>query len=276
MRIVVDLQACQSHASRTRGIGRYSLALLKAMLRNAGNEEIWVALNGELAGTIEPIRAALSGLLPQERIVVWRALADTSAQFPSNDWRRTAAAETRQAFLESLAPDVVHVSSWFEGVIDDTLTAPGAAPPAYITAVTLHDLIPLVHKKAYLEHPRLRDWYLGKVEELKRSDLLLGISNHTCNEAMERLDRAREYVVNISAAIDPMFHPLEVDGGESLTLRERFGLGERFLMYTGGIDPRKNVEGLIRAYAELPAALRRDRQLAIVCSASVESIKRLQ
>ena len=37
-------------------------------------------------------------------------------------------------------------------------------------------------------------------------------------------------------------------------------------MYTGGIDYRKNVDGLIKAYARLPISLRADHQLAIVCS----------
>lgn len=276
MRIVVDLQACQSRASRTRGIGRYSLALLKAMLRNAGEDEIWVALNGELPDTVEPIRAALTGLLPDDRVVVWKAIPGISAEYPVNDWRRAAAAEVRQAFLESLAPEVVHVSSWFEGFIDDTLTAPGATPPQYLTAVTLYDLIPLAHPKVYLEHPRTREWYQGKAEELKRADLLLGISAHTCREAIERLDVAADRVANISAAIDPMFRPLQPDPAESLELLARFGLSGRFLMYTGGIDHRKNIEGLIKAYARLPLALRRDHPLAVVCGASAESIERLQ
>ncbi|MEO6966879.1 MAG: glycosyltransferase [Rhodanobacteraceae bacterium] len=276
MRIVVDLQACQSRASRTRGIGRYSLSLLEAMLRNVGEDEIWIALNGELPGTVEPIRAALNGSIPDERIVVWKAVPAISAEYPANDWRRAAAAEARQTFLQSLAPDVVHVSSWFEGFIDDTLTAPGVTPPDYLTAVTLYDLIPLVHAKAYLEHPRLREWYLGKIEVLKRAGLLLGISAHTCREAVERLAVPADNVVNISAAIDPIFRPLQADTAESIALLARFGLSRRFLMYTGGIDHRKNVEGLIRAYARLPLALRRDHPLAIVCSAGAESIERLQ
>ena len=47
MRLVVDLQACQT-GSRTRGIGRYSLALLRAMARENRGHELIVALNGSL------------------------------------------------------------------------------------------------------------------------------------------------------------------------------------------------------------------------------------
>jgi len=51
------------------------------------------------------------------------------------------------------------------------------------------------------------------------------------------------------------------------------GIRGRFVMYTGGIDWRKNIEGLIRAYAQLPGTLRASRQLALVCHAE-ESAKR--
>jgi len=42
-------------------------------------------------------------------------------------------------------------------------------------------------------------------------------------------------------------------------------------MYTGGIDHRKNIEGLIRAFARLETQLRTNHQLAIVCSVQPES-----
>jgi O-antigen biosynthesis alpha-1,2-mannosyltransferase len=70
MRIVVDLQGAQTE-NRFRGIGRYSLALTKALLNVAHNHELWIALNGEFEETIDGIRTALDDLLPQNRIVVF-------------------------------------------------------------------------------------------------------------------------------------------------------------------------------------------------------------
>ena len=56
MKLVVDLQGAQTTGSKNRGIGRYSLALLEAMLRKAGEHEIWIALNSAFSDTIEPLR----------------------------------------------------------------------------------------------------------------------------------------------------------------------------------------------------------------------------
>ena len=61
MRIVLDLQGCQS-VSRLRGIGRYSIALAKAIVRNAGEHQVWIVLSDLFPGTIEPIRATFAEL----------------------------------------------------------------------------------------------------------------------------------------------------------------------------------------------------------------------
>jgi glycosyltransferase involved in cell wall biosynthesis len=43
-------------------------------------------------------------------------------------------------------------------------------------------------------------------------------------------------------------------------------LGPRWIAYNGAVEPRKNMERLIEAYAQLPAAVREDWQLVLVCA----------
>ena len=47
----------------------------------------------------------------------------------------------------------------------------------------------------------------------------------------------------------------------SAALEQKYGIRRRYIMYTGGVDHRKNIEGLIEAYALLPAALQFLKQL---------------
>src|SRR3954469_14036135 len=122
MRIILDLQACQS-PSRLRGIGRYSMALAKALIRRAGDHEVVVALNGALGDTIDGIRADLDGLLPRERIAVWSQPSNVGFLTTDSRWRIQAAERLRERFLESLRPDIVHVASLFEGIGDDVSTS---------------------------------------------------------------------------------------------------------------------------------------------------------
>ena len=276
MRIVVDLQGAQSTGSRLRGIGRYSLALAKEMARQAGDHEVWIALNGLFPDTIELLRAAFDGLVPQRRIVVWRACGPVAAIEPANHWRREAGERVREAFLGSLRPDAVHVSSLFEGLDDNALTSVSALEGMLPTALTLYDLIPLVRRDSYLANPAVESWYERKLSSLRRVQLWLAISESSRREGIDRLDLPGEWVVNVSTAADAMFRPVTASAEEQQALRGRYGLTRPFVMYTGGIDPRKNIEGLIGAYARLSAPVRAGHQLAVVCLTSEAAIDALQ
>ena len=90
MRIVIDMQGAQTE-SRFRGIGRYTTSFSQAIARNRGEHEILLALNGLFPDTIEPIRAAFDGLLPQENIRVWYAPGPVRECEPGNESRREVA-----------------------------------------------------------------------------------------------------------------------------------------------------------------------------------------
>jgi glycosyltransferase involved in cell wall biosynthesis len=258
MRIVIDLQACQSPGSRFRGIGRYSLSLARAMVEAGRGHEFWIALNGALPASIESIRAAFDGLVPQDRIVVWDCPGGPRGG-------RVLAELMREDFLASLRPDLVHVSSLFEGAGDGIATSIGRGSGAPVpTAVTLYDLIPLAMADLYLPDRATRAWYEDKLESLRRAGLCLAISEFTRHQGIELLGLAPEHVVNISGAAEPIFRRLPPDPGRDAALAARYGIWRPYVMYTGGFDPRKNIAGLIRAYGLLPADLRGRRQLVIV------------
>ncbi|WP_082473455.1 glycosyltransferase [Xanthomonas sp. Leaf148] len=259
MRIVIDLQGAQT-GSRFRGIGRYSLSLALAMVRNAGSHEIHVALNARLGDSIELIRAAFGDSLPSWRFHIWMSSSEGMAVDEGVEGR------VREAFFASLKPDIVHVSSLFEGWSDCAITCINSGVQPLRTAVTLFDLIPMIYKKRYLDNPEMAQWYFRKIAHLRRADLLLGISASAAQEAIDHLGFETDKVVNISSAIDDGFKCLPAGSWDKQALLGKYSLFLPYVMYTGGIDHRKNVEGLIRAYALLPKDVRATHQLAIVCS----------
>lgn len=271
MKLVIDLQGAQS-ASRHRTVGRYSLALAEAMARDTGGHEVWIALNAAFRETIEDLRAAFDALVPQERIVVWETPTPVASIDPANDWRRRNGEVLRESFLANLKPDIVHVSSLFEGFIDDAVTSAGTFVDGRATAVTLYDLIPLIHNDACLANPAAETWYQRKLASMRRAGLWLSISDWSRREACDWLNLSPDKVVNISAAADACFRPIRLNQGAIQALRQRYGLTRPFIMYIGDSDHRKNIEGLISAYARLPVAVRRAHQLALVCSKQERSI----
>ncbi|BEV54087.1 glycosyltransferase [Burkholderia contaminans] len=278
MRIVVDMQGAQSLNSRNRGVGRYTESIVKSMIRNRGEHEIVLALNGSFEESARILREQFEAILPAHNIHVWHAVGPVAYVDKANLWRRQSGELTYEAFLTSLRPDFIYIASYFEGFGDDSITSIHALQANVPVAVTLYDLIPYLYAKPYLENPLFKEWYLGKVEHLRRADLWLAISESSRSEGIEHLDLSAEWSVNMSADVDEWFRPEQVAPERKEALRSKYGLIKPFVLYTGGIDHRKNVEGMIRAFALLPPALRKSHQLAIVCSiqpASRDALARL-
>ncbi len=275
MRIILDLQACQA-SSMHRGIGRYSIALALAMARNSGAHDLRIVLNEEYPDSVGALRKAFDGLMPQSHITTFTTPVPASEVDQRNAWRVRAAERIREHVLAGLRPNIVHVASLFEGLSDNSVSSVAQETHTIDTAVTLYDLIPLMRKERYLGDPNVAAWYYRKLESLKRADLLLAISGSARREGIELLGLAPEQVVNISSAVDAGFRPRLLAPGARADLLARHGLRRDFIMYTGGIDYRKNIEGLIEAYARLPGALRGRYQLAVVCSIQESDRLRLQ
>jgi len=274
MKLVIDLQGAQGE-NRARGIGRYSLSLTEGLIRTVRGHEVMVVLNSLLAEQNPGLREKMAELLPPENIKVWTPPAGIAA-VSGNDGLRRAAEALRESFIAELDPSVVHVSSLFEGLGADAATSIRATGADMSTVATLYDLIPMLHPDIYLKpNPLVERWYLNKLDHLRRADLLLAISNSSRREAIEHLGMPEDRVRAIGTAIDGSFRPIQVPMEEGMALRRRLGLQRPFLLYTGGIDPRKNIEALIRAFAALPAEIRDRHQLAVVCSVGDQDRDRL-
>jgi glycosyltransferase involved in cell wall biosynthesis len=264
MRILIDLQGAQTE-SRFRGIGRYSLSIAQAVARNAGQHEVWLVLNGAFPDSLNELRAAFAGLVPRERIQVFDVPTPVAEHETPNRWRARAAEHIREHFLAELQPDVVLVTSLFEGYVDDAVTHVAPSNGGAKTAVILYDLIPYLRPDIYLPTTLLRQYYDRKIESLRNADLLLSISAYSREEAVDTLGLDPERVVNISTAVDARFQHMQFPDELTGALRERIGIRRDILMYApGGFDSRKNFDGLITAYGQLPERYRAAYQLVIV------------
>jgi glycosyltransferase involved in cell wall biosynthesis len=261
MRIVIDLQGAQTE-SRFRGIGRYSLSFVQAVVRNSGEHEVLLALNGLFPETVDSIRAAFDGLLPQKNIRVWFAPGPLAECEPRNRARTDVAELVREAFLASLQPDVVHVTSLFEGYADDAVISIGRFDRKTPVSVSFYDLIPLLNPDQYLKpDPQFEHHYRAKVAFLEKSALQFAISDFTAFEGRECLNLPGNSVINVSTAIESDFQVVSISAEKERALLDFFGIERPFLLYTGGADDRKNLPRLIEAFANLPFNLRSTHQL---------------
>ncbi|WP_052426865.1 glycosyltransferase family 4 protein [Paraburkholderia terrae] len=250
------------------------MALARAIVRNAGEHEVWIVLNDLFPETVELIRHAFVDLLAPERIAVY-SLPPLTLYRGVDDWRTSAAEMIREHAIAELEPDVVHISSLFEGYVNNNVTSIKRLYPELMTAVTLYDLIPYLNPDKYLVDAGFEQHYLGRIEALKRADILLAISAYCGEEAASELGIPRERITNISSAVSGAFKPTEFSESERSAFFGKFGITRPFVMTTGIVEPRKNLEGLIVAYSRLPAELRKQYQLFMVCQATESNSAKL-
>lgn len=114
MKILIDLQSLQG-ISKNRGIGRYSLSLTREIARQATNHEIFLLLNGNYCKDIFTICSVFEGVVPKKNIKVFESVRKISGHDYLNSWKINSAGKIRESFIKNINPDIVYISSLFEG-----------------------------------------------------------------------------------------------------------------------------------------------------------------
>lgn len=141
--------------------------------------------------------------------------------------------------------------------------------------VTLHDVIPFllpeVVRSSYLT--RFLSEVPGVVTAASR---VIAVSQRAREDICRVLAVNAEKVAVIPSAPAALFHPRDRDAAGSILAR-RYGLRGRFILYVGGYNPRKNVAGLIWAFARIVRHLPQRHRLVLAGGAGphAERLQRL-
>ena len=166
---------------------------------------------------------------------------------------RLASAGTRWwdqiALPRALARDGadVFLSPYYKG--------PVAAPCPVV--LTIHDLYFI----GYGGRRSLRDAALTAAARLyaRRARAIVTDSEHSRRAVVERLGVHPAKVTAIGVAVGAEFVPTPL----SDSVRARYGLDAAYVLFVGNFMPHKNVDGLLRAWAALPATLRTTHRLVL-------------
>ena len=133
--------------------------------------------------------------------------------------------------------------------------------PSTRIVVTIHDLIPLM-LPAYRGSPLGRAYTALAALSARRADAIIADSECSKRDIVSRLkiDAARVRVVYLAA--EARYRPMG-DAAPIEAMRRRHALPEKYLLYLGGYDQRKNVRVIVEAFARLPEFYRAGYRLAL-------------
>jgi glycosyltransferase involved in cell wall biosynthesis len=134
----------------------------------------------------------------------------------------------------------------------DLLHCPAFVGPLYAGTpfvVTVHDLSFVLFPEGF------RGWnrtYLRLLtsRSVKRARRVIAVSESTRQDLVRLYGLSPNRVDVVYNGVDAAFRSLP--SGEVAAFRARRGLPERFLLFVGTLEPRKNIVRLVEAYAHLP------------------------
>jgi glycosyltransferase involved in cell wall biosynthesis len=132
------------------------------------------------------------------------------------------------------------------GPVDVVHATTAAMPPRSAPLVaTIHDLAWITFPEHFTARG-LRFFRRGFDLARQDADLVLCSSQATLRAcAAQGMDEGKLRHVPLGVRVDPATE------GEVAEVRRRYGLGRDYVMWTGTVEPRKNLSGLARAFARL-------------------------
>jgi hypothetical protein len=234
-RLIIDCQIFQTPAWH-RGMGKYSLELLKALAKSKelrGWSHIDVVLSKNLKTNKDAMRE-LGGI---------KEISIVELDIDANNIRDPKIAannrETIDAYVEILKEKPQEIDFLIMSLMQ------GEIFPVYPTAnavckfLLFYDLIPVMFHDVYLESPLARAGYLPKIAELLKADKYFTISKTVANDLSLYLGINKARIINIDGG--PINHSTET---------KPIDVPEPFILMPTGNDPRKNNRKGIKGFNE--------------------------
>ncbi|MDD4571316.1 MAG: glycosyltransferase family 1 protein [Clostridia bacterium] len=221
MKITMDARAALWY--RGSGMGTYSYQLMRSLYllnQNNENEYDFILPQGLCEYAQNPVDSPVFQSLSYAKEFFWEALLEERV-CPQNC-------------------DVFHIPHNGIGF---------PLKVSYPVIVTVHDLIP------YIMPETVGQGYLQIFLEempviLEKAAHIIAVSENTKKDLIDIMGVASAKITTVYEAAENIYKPLQKQAVKNF-LTEKYGITGPYILYLGGFGPRKNVSGLLNAFAEL-------------------------
>lgn len=142
---------------------------------------------------------------------------------------------------------------WFLGKSSDVTHFFNYIVPPFVrgkTVVTVHDLTYITHPETMDRRTRIILKLTAK-RSIKRADKIIAVSRFTKSEIIKYLGIAPEKIEVVYNAVDLTLYRDDFSEEDIERVKGKYRIKNEYFLYLGTLEPRKNLERLIGAYAAL-------------------------
>jgi glycosyltransferase involved in cell wall biosynthesis len=180
-----------------------------------------------------------TGIKPQSEIT---GVQNTWLQYP-NRVLNLSLKTLGRPYLDrafSQKPDKVWMPNWNISSI---------SPEAELI-LTVHDLSIRVLPEVFSQKMRLWHKYIGIDKLLDRANTIIAVSESTKMDLIDIYGVKNEKIKVIYSGIDPLFRQ-EFNEQDIDQVKQKYNLPDRYILYLGTIEPRKNIQLLIQVFERI-------------------------
>lgn len=213
------------------GLGQYLRMLVAALLAAAPNLELYLISPRPLAEEIHSPRL--------HQVVAPPPFSNANSYLA----RLTFEQLTFPRLCRDMGLDLAHVP--YYGL---------SLRPRVATVATIHDLIPLMIP-VYRRHLWLRLYSRLIKLTTPRARIIVTVSQASRRDIVQHLAVTSEQVRVVYSAPAPHFQPVD-DSEQLTTIKKKYDLPDRYILYVGGYDAHKNIDALLQSFAQTPPGIR--------------------
>lgn len=246
MKILFDLRTLQD-SSKVRGIGRYACELIVHLQKLYPELACQLFFDKNLgsayAGIEEDFPDSEKYFVPQKP---WYVLKS------STQYKRDYIAKT----INQVQTDLVHFTGQF--------SLSSHYSQKYI--VTVHDLIPFLFKKPFFYGGQVKYFYDRDLNKLKnilsKAVKIITVSNFSKNDLVKVLGLNPDQIEVVYNGIGDIFKE-KISTDQIEVVLKKYNITQPYVLYTGGMEDRKNMKALLRSFSAFKQSYGRDYKLVI-------------